>query len=189
MQKVLFVQGAGARTHDEWGVRVDDLRARLGDGWEVRYPQMPEAGSPSHRGWAPVVRDELLALGDGVVAVGHSFGGSVLAGVLAEPSAPPVRLLVLVAAPWFGEGGWPTWDGGVPADVARRLPRDLPVVVVHGDADEVVEPAHATRYAAAVPHAAVHVLPGRDHQLSDDLSEVAELVLSHVSAAATGRTG
>ncbi|WP_336921263.1 alpha/beta fold hydrolase [Aquipuribacter sp. SD81] len=186
-QKVLFVQGAGAATYDEWDARVADLRARLGDGWDVVFPRMPDADDPRHRTWAPAVREELTACGDDVVAVGHSFGGTVLAGVLAEPSAPPVRLLVLVAAPYVGEGGWPAWDADLPADAPRGLPRDLPVLVVHGDADEVVEPEHADRYAAAVPHAVVHVLPGRDHALSDDVSELAELVLSHVGAAATGR--
>ena len=34
-------------------------------------------------------------------------------------------------------------------------------------------PSHADLYASVIPQAQLHWLPGRDHQLNDDLSEVA----------------
>jgi hypothetical protein len=37
-------------------------------------------------------------------------------------------------------------------------------------------PSHAGLYAMAIPQAQVHQLPGRDHQLNNDLSEVAEAI-------------
>ena len=40
--QVLFIQGGGAGTHDEWDDKlVESLRHELGDGYEVRYPRMP----------------------------------------------------------------------------------------------------------------------------------------------------
>jgi pimeloyl-ACP methyl ester carboxylesterase len=48
--------------------------------------------------------------------------------------------------------------------------------VFHGLRDETAPPSHADLYARAIPQARVHQLPGRDHQLNNDLSEVAEAI-------------
>jgi hypothetical protein len=50
------------------------------------------------------------------------------------------------------------------------------VHVFQGLRDETVPPSHAGLYALAIPQAQVHQLPGRDHQLNNDLSEVADAV-------------
>jgi hypothetical protein len=53
-RQVLFIQGGGEGTHDEWDDKlVDSLRRELGDGFEVRYPRMPAEDDPSHETWAP----------------------------------------------------------------------------------------------------------------------------------------
>ena len=52
----------------------------------------------------------------------------------------------------------------------------MPVHIFHGLADDTAPPAHADLWARAIPQAVVHKLPGRDHQLNDDLSEVAAVV-------------
>ena len=49
----------------------------------------------------------------------------------------------------------------------------VPVFLYHGRDDEIVPFAHAGLYAKALPHAVVRPLDGRNHQLNDDLSEVA----------------
>lgn len=116
-RQVLFVQGGGENTHDEWDAAlVDSLRHELGAGWEVRYPRMPNEGDPSDAAWSPVIRRELGLLRMGAAVVGHSVGGTILIRSLAgEP--PPVKLgaIVLAAAPFVGAGGWP----------GDELPRDL----------------------------------------------------------------
>jgi hypothetical protein len=43
----------------------------------------------------------------------------------------------------------------------------------HGRQDETVPFAHVALYAKALPQAVVRHLDGRNHQLNDDLSEVA----------------
>jgi hypothetical protein len=45
-------------------------------------------------------------------------------------------------------------------------------------ADDTAPPSHAELYAHAIPHVRIHHLPGRDHQLDDDLSEVAASIKS-----------
>ena len=176
MQQLLFVQGGGAGVHDAWDSRlVASLRQGLGPAYEVRYPRLPGEDDPGPGTWGPVIRAEVAALARGAVVVGHSVGGTLLVHALVDRAAP-VAGIVLLAAPFVGAGGWPAEELRLPDDLGARLPPGAQVHVVHGLDDETVPAAHATLWAGAVPHARLHLLPGRDHQLGDDLSEVAELV-------------
>jgi pimeloyl-ACP methyl ester carboxylesterase len=49
----------------------------------------------------------------------------------------------------------------------------VPVHLFHCLDDDTAPPAHAELYAGAIPYARLHLLPGRDHQLGNDLGEVA----------------
>lgn len=183
-RQVLFVQGGGAGTHDHWDDRlVESLREALGDGYEVRYPRMPGEDDPAYGPWSTAIRREMDALGDGAVVVGHSIGATILVNALAElPPEWALAAIVLVAAPFAGGGGWPA-DGFVPApDLGARLPHGVPVHVFHGLDDDTVPPAHAGLHARAIPQAQVHLLPGRDHQLGDDLGEVAGAIRAVAAA-------
>ena len=177
-RQVLFVQGAGAGTHDEWdNVLVDSLRARLGPGHEVRYPRMPDEDDPSYPLWSAAIWREIAGLDAGAVVVGHSVGGTILVRALSE--RPPERGLAaigLIAAPFVGAGGWPSDEFALSSDLGGRMPPGVPVHVFHGAQDETVPPDHAELYARAIPGALVHVLPGRDHQLNGDLTELAEVI-------------
>ena len=173
---VLFIQGAGERTHDEWDDKlVDSLRRGLGDGYELRYPRMPAEDDPSAAAWRPAIAQAMATLEDGAVVVGHSVGGTFLIHTLAR-RPPKVRLgaIMLIAAPFVGEGGWPGDEFELPGDLGAKLPRDVAVHVFHGLDDDTAPPAHADLYARAIPHARLHMLPSRDHQLGDDLREVAD---------------
>ena len=76
--QILFIQGGGADVHDQWDSKlVEDLRRQLGEGYEVRYPRMPGEAEPNHSKWTAAIRQELAALRDGAIVVGHSVGGTV----------------------------------------------------------------------------------------------------------------
>jgi pimeloyl-ACP methyl ester carboxylesterase len=173
--QILFIQGGGAGTHDDWDDKlVDSLRRGLGDGYEVRYPRMPSEDDPSDAAWRPAIVQGLATLEDGAVVVGHSVGGTILIHALAaDPPAVRLAAIVLIAAPFVGAGGWPGDELELPADLGDRLPPGVPVHVFHGLDDHTAPPAHADRYARAIPQAQLHLLPGRDHQLGNDLGEVA----------------
>ena len=171
---VLFVQGGGAGAHDEWDDKlVGSLRRRLGNGYEVRYPRMPDEDEPTYSRWSAAIRRELAVVTDGAVVVGHSVGGTILVNTLAErPPERDLRAIVLIAAPFVGVGGWPSDEFESPHDLGARLPPGVPVHVFQGLQDMTTPPSHADLYARAIPQAQLHLLPGRDHQLNDDLSEV-----------------
>lgn len=177
-KQILFIQGGGPGAHDAWDARlVKSLTDALGVGYEVRYPRLPTEEDPSYATWGPAIRRELAALDDGAVVVGHSVGGTVLIHVLSEtPLQRSLGMIVLLAVPFVGTGGWPGDEFELPSDLGERLPQGLPVHAFHGLEDQTVPPSHADLYARAIPQAHVHRLPGRDHQLDDDLSRVADLI-------------
>jgi hypothetical protein len=177
-RQLLFIQGGGAGAHDEWDDKlVESLRRELGGEYEVRYPRMPDEGDPSYARWSMAIRREMTALDDDAVVAGHSVGAAILLNALAEQ--PPERglgAIVLIGAPFVGEGGWLSDEFELTSDLGAKLPPGVRVHVFHGLRDETAPPSHAGLYALAIPQAQVHQLPERDHQLNNDLSEVAEAI-------------
>jgi len=175
MKQILFVQGGGKDVHEQWDNKlVEDLRRELGTGYEVRYPIMPNEADPQYALWRVALEHEIAALPNGAIIVGHSVGGTILVNVLAE-RVPDVALgaIVLIAAPFIGDGGWNSDDIEPRSDLATRLPQGVPVFLYHGDKDEIAPISHVALYAKAIPYARVRRLANRDHQLNNDLSEVA----------------
>jgi predicted alpha/beta hydrolase family esterase len=179
-RQILFIQGGGEGTHDEWDDKlVDSLRRELGDGFEVRYPRMPAEDDPSDATWGPSIRQEVARLDAGAIVVGHSVGATILVHALADkPPQTDLGAIVLLAAPFVGAGGWPGDGFELPIDLGARLPQGVPVHVFHGLEDETAPPAHADLYAHAIPQARLHRLPERDHQLGNDLADVARVIRS-----------
>jgi predicted alpha/beta hydrolase family esterase len=178
--QVLFVQGGGKGTHDEWDDKlVESLRQALGRDYELHYPRMPNEDEPSFAAWSATLEKRFETLRDGAILVGHSVGGTILLKALAERTADrKFGALCLIATPFVGDGGWSADDLKFPAELGARLPQRVPIHFFHGLADEIAPPSHVDLYARAVPQAHVHRLPGRDHQLNDDLTEVAGAILS-----------
>lgn len=176
MTDVLFVQGAGEDVHAEWDSKlVDSLRRELGARYDVRYPSMPNEADPQYADWKAVLERQFARVGAGTVVIGHSVGGAILVNVLAESAAAiPLGAIVLIAAPFIGDGGWATEDMAPSSDLRGRLPAGVPVLLYHGENDNIVPVAHVKLYSRVLPEARVRRLPGRDHQLNNDLAEVAE---------------
>jgi len=180
---LLFVQGGGEGAHDDWDNKlVASLAGHLGDSYEIHYPRMPREEDPHYETWKKALATAFASLPGGALAVGHSIGGTILVKALVD-QPPPRELgaLVLIAPPFVGQGGWSADDLRLPRDLGARLPEDLVVHLFQGLADDVVPPTHADLYARAVPQAHVHRLKDRDHQLNDDLKEVAQVIAAHVS--------
>lgn len=175
MTEILFIQGAGPEVHEKWDIHlVESLRRQLGPRYAIRYPRMPNEEDPTMATWGPVLERELAALPPGAVLVGHSAGGTMAVRAIAHAPAP-VALggIVLVAAPFIGEGGWASDELAPGGELGDRLPATVPVLLYHGEDDDIVPVEHVQLYAAAIPWARVFRLAGRDHQLGNDMAEVA----------------
>lgn len=174
-KQVLFVQGGGAGVHDTWDDKlVRSLEHELGEEYALIYPRMPDEANPSYPAWKPALLSELARLDEGAIAIGHSIGGAILIHVLAEQHPTPrLEAIVLLAAPFFGEGGWQSDEIAPVTNFATRLPADIPVLLYHGSADDEVPTEHLRLYAKAIPHSTTRILVQRDHQLNNDLSDIA----------------
>jgi len=173
--QILFIQGGGESTHDEWDKELAETLGReLGPEYDIRYPRMPNEADPKYALWKTALKQEFARLDDGAILVGHSIGGAILIGTLAE-EAPDLDLhgIFLLAAAFVGESGWPNEEIKPMSDLGKRLPPQTPVYLYHGNADRTVPFEHIDRYARAIPQAVVRRLTGRDHQLNNDMSEVA----------------
>lgn len=167
--QILFIQGGGAGTHDDWDKKlVENLERHLGIA--VRYPRMPDEDDPSFAAWKPALTRELDLLDEHAIVVGHSVGGAMVLEVLAEQPRK-LAALCLIAVPFIGEGGWPSHEIAQRMDLADRLPAR--VFLYHGTADETVPVAHLDLYVRAIPRATARVLADHDHQLNNDLVDVA----------------
>jgi hypothetical protein len=173
--QVLFIQGGGKAVHDQWDHRiVENLERELGPDYEVRYPRMPHEADPKYSDWNAALNQQFARLDEGAVVVGHSIGGTILLRTLAD-DRPRQNLggIFLIAPPFVGDGGWQSEDVGPVSDVGARLPEQTPIYLYHGDKDETAPFAHVDLYAKAIPQAIVRRLRSRDHQLNNDMSEVA----------------
>lgn len=173
--QVLFIQGAGETTYDEWDSKlVRSLEHELGDGYSIRYPRMPDEGDPHYPAWKAVLVKEIAALDAGAVVIGHSVGGTMLIHTLAEePPKQRLGAILLLAAPFIGEDGWPGDELNADANLAQNLPAEVPVLLYHGTADEIVPVDHLALYARAIPQATSRRLDGCDHQFDNDLGDIA----------------
>lgn len=180
-RRIIFVQGGGQDAHDEWDSKlVESLRQALGPSYNMLYPNMPNEADPSYERWAEALRVEFAKQGDGAILVGHSIGATILINALAD-EARTFRPggVFLVAAPFVGDGGWPPSDEiGDMSNLGQRLSPNISIHLYHGDKDDTAPVSHLALYAKAIPQAVAHRLSDRDHQLNNDLSEVAADILA-----------
>jgi predicted alpha/beta hydrolase family esterase len=174
-KQVLFVQGGGEGVHDEWDNKlVASLERELGPEYEIHYPPMPNEADPNYTLWKAALKKEFAKLDEGAILVGHSIGATILINVLAEepPETAPSGIF-LIAAPFVGKGGWPDRDIKSKSDLGSRLHKRSRIYLYHGSEDDTAPFGHVDLYAKAIPQAVVRRLAGRDHQLNEDMSEVA----------------
>jgi len=173
--QVLFIQGGGEDAHDKWDNRiVESLERDLGPEYAVRYPRMPHEANPKYAAWKTALKRQFDRLDDGAVLIGHSIGGTILIRTLADE--PPTLIfagIFLIAAPFVGDGGWHGEDIKPLPDLGARLAKETPIYLYHGSNDETAPFGHVDLYAQTIPQAVVRRLSGPDHQLNNDISEVA----------------
>lgn len=173
-KQVLLIHGGGGGAYESDAKLAEGLAKLLGPGYQVRYPRMPDEEEPDYPTWKRLVLDQVADMGADAVLVGHSIGASVLIRILADEPRTAISGLFLISGPFWYEHEFWRWDEvALTAESAARVPRDLPLFIYHGDADEFVPVSHLDMYAKLFPRAVIQRLPGRNHQLDDDMKEVA----------------
>jgi predicted alpha/beta hydrolase family esterase len=174
-RQLVFVQGGGKDAHDSWDNKlVGSLEQALGPGYTIRYPRMPGEAEPDPAAWKGTIARELRDLSDGVFLVGHSVGAAILMDYLGHGSIERrIAGVFLIAMPFIGDGGWPSKNLRPTRQLAHKLQDVGPLHFYQGREDETVPLSHIEMFASVFPDATIRRLAGRNHQLNDDLSEVA----------------
>ena len=137
-----------------------------------------------------------IAEGEGLPfgLVGSSAGGAVSSEIVARGTRVDALALLAAPATWISFAGAPeiavrmiqtqagmalspeviadptSWAAEYEAVATERSigKTDVPTLIVHGDADEVVPVDHAYRLADVAPKAQLEIVPGALHQLRRD---------------------
>jgi len=173
-KRVLFIQGAGEGAYEEDGELVKSLQDVLGTEYNVLYPKMPEEEDSGYEAWKAQISRELATLDDGIILVGHSVGSSMLLKYLSEENVEnSIAGIFLIAAPYWGTGGWQVNEFSLDEGRASKLLKALPIFFYHSRDDNIVPFTHLALHAEKFPQAIVREFDGRGHQFNNDLSEVA----------------
>jgi len=173
-KQVLFIQGGGDDGYAADAKMVDSLKAALGNGYEVRYPQMQSDESVSDYGWPAQIGKEINDVEEEVILVGHSLGASLILKYLSETKVrKKISGIFLIATPfWSGDEEW-VRGLILRQDFAAKLPGNTPIFLYHSKDDEEVPFEHLSLYAQRLPQARVHEIEKGGHQINEDLTLVA----------------
>src|SRR6266508_5545537 len=142
-KRVLFIQGAGEGTYEEDGELVKSLQDVLGTEYNVLYPKMPEEEDSGYEAWKAQISRELATLDDGIILVGHSVGSSMLLKYLSEENVEnSIAGIFLIAAPYWGTGGWQVNEFRLDEGRASKLLKALPIFFYHSRDDHIVPFTH-----------------------------------------------
>lgn len=174
-KQILFIQGGGEGGH-EWDARLAASLGRyLSQNYHIHFPKMPNEAEPDYKSWKAAIVAEIEGLGDGVILAGHSIGASIVIKLVCEGQIKSrLTSVFLIAAPfWHDHRIWQWDEVRLPKDAGASFPEGVPLFLYHGSGDEEVPFAHLDLYAGLFPKAHIRRLEGRNHQINDDLKEVA----------------
>ncbi len=163
MRNLLFNHGAGGYLGDR--PLAHDLGAALSA--KVLMPRLPDEGM-SFEAWAGPVRRALATIDATDPVVAHSFGASILLGVLAENAPRPTSAALLAMPDWSRQG----WDV---AEYAFALPQPHPRLSLHHcEDDEVVPFSHLSLNSSRLPSAKAWPHSSGGHQFTGLIAELAK---------------
>ena len=166
MPKVLFVHSAGPQGAGEGSsALLAGLKASLSPETELVAPQMPDPDNPMAEPWIAACRSATSGVEDNLILVGHSLGGSIILQTLAQFGLP-TRLLgvVTLASPFWNAPDWEVESFALTEQDAGKLIGLPRLILVQGDADQMVAADHPDRYKALLPIAEIRRLAGVDHE-------------------------
>jgi uncharacterized protein len=179
---VLFIQGAGEGAYEEDEKLAASLEHSLGSEYQVHYPAMHNEEDAPYEQWKQQIENELTAMQEPILLVGHSVGASVVIKYLSELKVEKsIAGIFLIACPFWGGDGWryEGWEElALPKEFATSLPKNALIALYHCRDDEVVPFEHLALYAHILPEAQVREFDEGGHQLNNDLSVVAKDIKS-----------
>jgi uncharacterized protein len=182
MTTILFLHSAGPQGPGEGSSRLlAALREELPD-FKIVAPLMPKPDEPTAAAWINAMQGEIEGMDGPFIAIGHSLGGSTLLQVLARHGVPAnLKGVVLVAAPFWGKDDWNVAEFALQDGDLAALEDLAPLVILQGDADDVVPADHPGHYRKHLKATQIRILQQVDHEAEGAAPAVAEAVHALVS--------
>lgn len=151
----------------------------LGSEYGVTLPRMPNPLNARYAEWKLWFEKYIPLLEDGVVLVGHSFGGSFLAKYLSEERFPKkIRATFIIAAPYDKDSNRDVVEFVLPQSLALLQDQGGEVYLYHSKDDQVVAFSELEKYTKELPSAHTRIFEDRGHFLQEELPEIVEDIQS-----------
>ena len=172
---ILFLQGGGDDGYQADAALANSLQRELGREYNINYPEIQSNNDKADYGWPSAIGDLIKEFEDPLIIVAHSFGGSMLLKYLSENQhLENIKAIFLLSTPfWSGDEDW-VQGLKLANDFAKKLPVDVPTFLYHCKDDDEVTIDHLKKYKDHIPWAKFVELESGGHQLTNDLSVVAE---------------
>lgn len=171
---ILFIQGGGKGAYAADKKLVADLKLLLGKEYNIRYPKMPGENDPDYGTYKATMEEALKSIDGDLLLAGHSLGACFWLKYFTERTVGTnIKGIFLMANPFWGKGGWHYEGFSVNSELAAKRTAHILTFFYHGTKDEVVPFSHLALYKAKFRQAFFRTIEGSDHQLNNDLSDVA----------------
>lgn len=154
----------------------DTLEEKLGKGFEVFLPNMPNAINAKYNEWKIMFEKLFPFIEDNIILIGHSLGGIFLAKYLSENSFPKKILATyLIAAPYDDKDSEDSLgDFVLPATLEKFEKQGGRIFIYHSEDDSVVPFVDFEKYKKALPKAKAISFKDRDHFGQTEFPELIE---------------
>ena len=157
----------------DWKQTLSD---RLGIGYEVLNPRMPNSNYAKYSEWKLYFEAITKVLDDSFVLIGHSLGGIFLAKYLSENIlSKKVEALFLLAAP-FEENGESLGDFNLGINFDKLNKQAKKIYILHSEDDPVVPIADSDKYISVLPSAELVIFHDKGHFNTEDFSGLVYLI-------------
>ncbi len=158
--------------HRDWKA---NLQKSLGDDFEVYMPSMPSKNGATFFEWVLWFEKYIPFMGDEVILVGHSLGGSFLAKYLSEVSFPKkIRGTFLVAAPYDMDEGRKLPEFSVTTSLKKLEDQAGELFIYQSKDDPVVAFSELEKYQKELPKATFRIFEDRQHFNQEEFPEIVE---------------
>ena len=178
VKNVIFFHGGSEEDYEADAKLVDSLKSKLGSGYSVHYPLLPDNGTPD-LGRRKQISHEISASEENVILVGHSLGASMLLVCLSEIQIrKKIAGIFLLATPfWNGNEDWVKAFKLQP-NFAKEIDKNTPLFFYHCRDDEEVPFDQMATYKQQLPWASFREISVGGHQFNNDLTVVANDIKS-----------
>lgn len=166
----------------KYGGWKDHLQEKLGNDFEVIYPQMENYHNAKYAEWKIWFEKFIPFLKDGIILIGGSLGGIFLAKYLSENNFPvKIKATFLVAAPFDDKdrsADYTLGDFALPESLEKFSGQGGKIFLYHSEDDPVVPFTDLEKYARKLPGAEKVIFQDKGHFNLKEFSELVEKLRS-----------